>query len=398
MSFRGWKQMSERIRKERKEQRMQTRKALKGVWLRKRTLLLFLAPLGVLLLEIAKRNAFFAEEVFAKRIYRVLSVCISVLTGWLPFSLAEWIVILAPVLLLLLLFLFFRHIHRARGGANEVFAACMNGIVNLACAVSVFFFIYAVGCGVNYYRYPVAGYLGLEVQESAEEELKGLFTELAKTAALLREELASEDENGVYVLPMTEAELGRLAAEAYESFAEEYDIFAGHYPKPKQVMLSRLMSYTQITGIYTCWTMEANVNIDISPYSIASTMCHELSHLRGFMREDEANYLSYRVCMASESKDVQYSGVMHALIHTGNALYRKNPEAYYEIAGLYYSAGMRRDLAANSEYWKQFEHTKVAQTSEKINDTYLKANNQTDGTQSYGRVVDLLLAEYRQRK
>ena len=59
---------------------------------------------------------------------------------------------------------------------------------------------------------------------------------------------------------------------------------------------------------------------------------------------------------------------------------------------------MRRDLVANSEYWKQFEHTKIAETSEKLNDSYLKANNQADGTQSYGRVVDLLLAEYRQRK
>jgi len=40
----------------------------------------------------------------------------------------------------------------------------------------------------------------------------------------------------------------------------------------------------------------------------------------------------------------------------------------------------------------------MAETAEKVNDTYLKANNQTDGTQSYGRVVDLLLAEYRQKK
>lgn len=390
--------MSERIRKERREQRMQTREAAKKVWLRKRTLLLLLVPLGVLLLEIAKRNAFFAEEVFAKRIYKVFSVCISFLTGWIPFSLAEWLILLVPVLLLVLIVLFVRRIRRAQDGRNTVFAACMNGILNLACAISVIFFLYAIGCGINYYRYPVGIYLGLEVQESTEEELKGLFTELAKAAASLREELTSEDENGVYQLPMTKKELGRLAAEAYESFAEEYDIFAGHYPEPKQVMLSRLMSYTQITGVYTCWTMEANVNVDISPYSIASTMCHELSHLRGFMREDEANYLSYRVCMASDSKDVRYSGVMHALIHTGNALYRRNPEAYYEIVNRYYSMGMRRDLVANSEYWKQFEHTKVAETSEKLNDSYLKANNQTDGTQSYGRVVDLLLAEYRQRK
>ena len=56
--------------------------------------------------------------------------------------------------------------------------------------------------------------------------------------------------------------------------------------------------------------------------------------------------------------------------------------------------GVRRDFAANSEYWKQFEG-KVAEVSQKINDAYLKANDQTDGTKSYGRMVDLLLALYR---
>ncbi|MGI6316524.1 MAG: DUF3810 family protein [Christensenellales bacterium] len=35
--------------------------------------------------------------------------------------------------------------------------------------------------------------------------------------------------------------------------------------------------------------------------------------------------------------------------------------------------------------------------AEARNDTYLKANQQTDGTKSYGRMVDLLLAAYRAR-
>lgn len=33
----------------------------------------------------------------------------------------------------------------------------------------------------------------------------------------------------------------------------------------------------------------------------------------------------------------------------------------------------------------------------KVNDSYLKSNRQEDGVKSYGRMVDLLLADYRQR-
>ena len=56
------------------------------------------------------------------------------------------------------------------------------------------------------------------------------------------------------------------------------------------------MSRTEITGIFIPFTMEANVNVDIPDYSLGSTMCHELAHLHGFIREDEANYISYLAC------------------------------------------------------------------------------------------------------
>ena len=54
----------------------------------------------------------------------------------------------------------------------------------------------------------------------------------------------------------------------------------------------------------------------------------------------------------------------------------------------------KRDYRASNRYWKQFE-TKVAEVSTSLNDHYLKANAQSDGVQSYGRMVDLLLAERR---
>jgi hypothetical protein len=255
---------------------------------------------------------------------------------------------------------------------------------------------------VNYHRYPVAVPLGLTVENSSVEELEGLFTELADKATELRTQLTTENENGVYILPYSERELGKEAKKAYEELAEVYPVFGGMYPAPKHVFFSRLMSYTEITGVFTPWTMEANVNIDISPYSIGSTMCHELAHLRGFMREDEANYVSYRACMASDSLDLQYSGTMLALIHTGNALYRQDAEKYFAIYREHISSAVSRDLVANNEYWDQFEKavvgdTTVGEIADKVNDTYLKLNDQTDGTKSYGRVVDLLLAEYKQK-
>ena len=275
---------------------------MKQVLLRKRNMLLLLIPLGILLTGWTKANARVAEEVFAAGIYKVLSQGMSMLTGWIPFSLMELIIIVGPVAVLVLIV---RQIVRVvKNAAKKRFLLFMTMVQNLLCLAAVIYFSYVLLCGVNYHRYPVAYHLGLTVENSTVEELAGLYTELADKATELRAQLTTENEKGVYVLPYSERQLGKEAKKAYQELAKEYPVFGGVYPAPKHVFFSRLMSWTEITGVFTPWTMEANVNIDISPYSIGSTMCHELAHLRGFMREDEANYISYRACMASDSLDL----------------------------------------------------------------------------------------------
>lgn len=358
---------------------------LKRIWI----LLLF--PVALLILEIAKRSVYFTEEIFAKGIFHVYSQLYSSVTGVLPFSLAEMGILLGIVVVpALIMWRIVRYI-KEKGKRLYWIGA---DLISLLCIASVVYFLLVLGCSVNYYRKPVVEYLELTVRESSAEELYALHAELAERTNAVRKQLVTEDETGVYSLSVSESELAKLCDEAYDVLAEEYRIFHGVYPKPKRVLFSAVMSKTELTGVYVPFTMEANVNIDIPDYSIASTMCHELAHLRGFIREDEANYISYLACQASDSLELKYSGLMEALILSGNALYSKNPDLYYEIrAG--YDEGVNRDLAANSAYWARFHDTKISNTAEKLNDSYLKANNQSDGVQSYGRMVDLLLAEYR---
>ena len=357
----------------------------------KRLWILLLFPLALLLLGIAKRNVYFAEEIFAKGIFHIYSQVYSSVTGLLPVSLAEMGILLGIVAVPALIL--WRIVVYIKGKGRRLYLILAD-MISLLCLASVVYFMLVLGCSINYYRKPVAEYLGLTVRDSSAEELYALHAELAERTNAVRKQLLTEDETGVYALSVSELELAKLCDEAYDALSEEHRIFHGVYPKPKRVLLSAVMSKTELTGVYVPFTMEANVNVDIPDYSIASTMCHELAHLRGFIREDEANYISYLACLASDRLELQYSGLMEALILSGNALYGKNPDLYYEIRATYDEA-VNRDLAANSAYWAQFRNTKISNTTEKLNDTYLKANNQSDGVQSYGRMVDLLLAEYR---
>ena len=146
-----------------------------------------------------------------------------------------------------------------------------------------------------------------------------------------------------------------------------------------------------IMGVYSPFTIEANYNQDMPMFNIPSTLCHELSHLKGYMREDEANFIAWLACVCSGQPQFQYSGHMLAYTYAMAALWNAGEtDAYREI----YSQLCRRareDLLADDAFWESYDGA-VAEVSQDLNDVYLKINSQEDGVRSYGRMVDLLLA------
>ena len=75
-------------------------------------------------------------------------------------------------------------------------------------------------------------------------------------------------------------------------------------------------------------------------------------------------------------------------------LFREKDINKYKELHKKYSLGVRRDLQADNIFWDKYSG-KVQKISNQVNNTYLKSNGQSDGTESYGRMVDLLLAEYK---
>jgi len=357
-------------------------------------IIISLIPVSLLLIFLARNSSFFAEHIYAKGIYKLLAQLISLITGLIPISVAELFIIAFPVIIIALIANFTKKLVTDKENRKKRLA---RGFINILCALSILLFSYTLMGGLNYYRYTFSTYSNLEICESTLEELFSLTKSLALEAGTYRDSITSVDDNGVFVLSDNFLQLRKTATEAYKILAEEYPVLGGYYGAPKPILMSGFMSATETTGIFIPFTMEANVNVDIPDFTIPHTMLHEMAHLRGFMREDEANYLGYKAGIVSDSIEFKYSSTMHALIHAGNALYSKSPDKYFEIRALY-TEGMIKDLRQNSEYWAKYDDTVISTVSNKINDTYLKANAQSDGVQSYGRMLDLLLAEYRKKQ
>lgn len=364
---------------------------MKALFKLKRIYLLLLSPLSLLLILLARKSSFFAEYINARGVYKWLSQFVSLITGFIPVSLAEILIFILPVVLAVLIIRF--AVRLVKDKENRRINAA-KGVLNVLCAASIMLFSFTIMGGMNYYRYNFTYYSKLTIEEYTEEDLYNLMVHLAKRTNEIRSRIPRVDENGVFKLSLSKYELAQEAKKAMKNLAAEYPVLGGEYGLAKPVLLSPLMSYTEITGIFVPFTMEANVNVDISDYAIPYTMLHEMAHQRGFMREDEANFIAYLAGMSSDNVELQYSSTMMALISTGNELYRSNRQLYFEARSIY-SDDVVRDIRVDAEYWSKYEDTVVSTVSNRLNDTYLKANAQSDGIKSYDRMVELLVAKYK---
>ena len=175
----------------------------------------------------------------------------------------------------------------------------------------------------------------------------------------------------------------------YNTYAPAWMNLAGQ-SVVKGVATPNLLSYTETSGIYSPFTFEANINMQMPDLYFAATAAHEYAHLQGFAREDEANFISWYLLSQSEEADLAYSGNLNALHYALNALYKADSKAYAQVAADI-GEGVKRDFAAHSQYWETFD-TKLSEVSDKIYESYLDSNGVSDGLQSYGRMLDLMLA------
>ncbi len=363
----------------------------------KRWWILLLLPLSAGMILLARSDPALTESLYSSRVYPCFARTLGRLTSLLPFSLLELLVCAALAACVVLLLWALIHKSRVRRGLLQPeeplgWGLLLERVIKLLCCL---LFAFVLLCGLNYYRPEFASFSGLDVRESPSDELVALCTDLTLQANALREQVQT-DENGVMQLQNSSSQTARQARESFGRLALEYEVLPDLPITPKPVLNSWWMSMLQITGIFTPYTFEANINIAAPDYNIPATMCHELAHSRGFMREDEANFIGYLACRESDSAEFQYSGTMLALVHSINRLYDADYDAFLEVNALM-SEGVRLDFADNNAYWARYEGP-VAEVSTAVNNTYLRVNNQSDGVQSYGRMVDLLLADYRARQ
>lgn len=334
---------------------------------------------------------------YARQVFPAVSQVLSHVFGWTDLSFGElmigvgiFLVVALPVSYLVLML--------KKKDCRRKITYCYGKIVDW-----ILIFILCtetMNCFLLYHATPLAEY---HEEVYTGQDLLALYVDLAERANVLAPQV-QRDAAGKFVL---QDDLYETAAEAMNGLGEIYPQFRGYYPQPKRIRASYLMSQMNLTGIYLPFSLEANYNGHMMDINLPDTICHEYSHLRGQILEDEAGFMAYLACTGSDSVDFQYSGIVTALEYVQNAVYVRDITGKDQALAVL-SEDVKQDMFVflPDNYWEEKEDAfpavvatdTVREVSSAAMDTSLKWNGVDDGKQSYSRIVTLLLADMKQKE
>ena len=350
-------------------------------------LALYAVAILCLVCNIISLNSVSFSDWFNGSVSAAVRYLLSAITGWLPFSLGETLVICTPIIAIMLL------IRMIRLSKSE-FGRAIRYISGLLAVCTLFYSLFVLTFSTAYRGTTLDEKLGLVRAKVTASELK-------QTAEILLDKANEYAENDITYLRDGSSdmvysfdELNDKLNDAYLAASEKYPFIQKMSSNVKEVALSELMSYTHITGVYTYFTGEANINCVFPDYTIPFTMAHEMAHQRGIAREDEANFVAFLVCLESDDRYILYSAYLNMYEYVVNALYRADKTLYKTVASKK-SARISAEQTAYNEFFAKYQDSVASNVAGTVNDAYLKDQGQTAGAKSYGLVVDLTVSYYK---
>lgn len=367
---------------------------MKKFSIRKRYSVLILICLLMVFLNVLSRVYSPFADFYTEKIFPIITNTFSFISGLFPFSVGEILIITGillvivgiPVTIILLIF-------------GKKFRRKTLSVVSFLYLFAFTFVLTTetMNCFIMYQCKPFSEKY-LKHSEHTESQITELYSLLIEKANALSEQVPRDSMNYFEFTDDVNPEARRAMKKASETFNQ----LKGYYPKAKPIQFSYFMSQSHLSGIYFPFSLEANYNDDMCRTNLPETVCHELSHLKGFIQEDEANFISfYATTQCSDDLSFQYSGYLSALEYVHNEIYNQNiTEAFYLTDNI--SDNVRRDWFRfmPDNYWEENKEKEVIPTetvstvSTNAIDTNIKVNGRTDGIKSYSLVVELLLDFY----
>lgn len=347
------------------------------------TLIVFAITILSAIIFLVYTNSIVFADFFNIYISMPIRAVLSFTTSIIPFSIAEIFLITLPIWFCLLIYLAIKF-----GRAGKI--QSIRYLCTLVSLICVVFIAYVWTNTSGFYNTPIEDKLGLNRENITKEELyevsEIIIDELNKLSPKIR-----YDEKNSSVMPYSYGEMSSKICDAYEKFNEKYNLIPTFRSQIKPIILSKPMTYTHLSGIYFCITGESNVNVNYPDYIVASTSAHEMAHQRGLAREDECNFIAFAVLDSSEDSFLKYSAYLDVFSYLIAELRSVDKDLYTKAVSRL-DDNVKKDYNSYVEFFREYSNSKASQVTDKVNDSFLQANGQENGTKSYRLVTELVVA------
>jgi len=347
----------------------------------------------------------FVETIYARHIGAWIARILSLVTGLVPGSLAEFTVAAVVLYALVpLIFALVNVVRRRRSVRNALIGESLRLVTFALFALAIFYVVW----GLNYARAPLATRLGwaplAKPADRAEsdtqtEEVAAIASELVEAAnASYRDYAGSNDIGRPSTLPISVDALDATIEAAYprvQAQLQAEPVLGSRRGHAKALLASNALNYLGLTGFYFPWSGEANFNTLAPPPTMPHTIAHEKAHQRGIAREDEANFVGFLACLMSDDPYVRYSGYLFGSRQLLSELNNRNTRRARELAGQR-SEGVWRDIEFIVAYSIKYDG-RATRMRESVNNSFIRAQGDRRGTAAYAASRSLILLYARSR-
>lgn len=149
----------------------------------------------------------------------------------------------------------------------------------------------------------------------------------------------------------------------------------------KSSLAGWFMDKSGTSGFTNPFTLETNLAPDLLWFERPFSQAHEWSHVAGFNREDEANYIAVVACLRDPDPVAQYSAAIELFLYL---------PALPHYAHSTFVPEVWADFDAIRNRNKHFVNLNLSRFSWRVYNSYLKSNHIAAGVQNYDQVTQLV--------
>lgn len=323
------------------------------------------------------------EFYYSNGIYPYIASVFRIIFGWVPFSVGD------IYYFLLGSFLFISIVRFLKNGFKNI----KENILKLGAYISIFYFLFHLFWGMNYYRNSLFNTLELEQKEYTVNDLIDLSNDLLTKTKKIHFKLTQNDTLKVVINDSKEKIINQVY-NGYEQLSKTSTNYKYNNKSIKKSLFSLPLTYMGFSGYFNPFSGEAQVDYLVPKPNLPIISSHEVAHQLGFASESEANFIGFLAATNNEIDYYKYSGYLMALRYSISATYGKDSIIGKQLIDSI-PKGIIKNIQESQDFWRAYQN-KAEPFFKLFYDNYLKANQQKDGMKGYSNMVGLLVA-YREK-